>query len=244
MSLREDPNASLPRDLREQKTPKCVGLIMDGNRRWASRNGHPRTAGHQAGYEKLLGVIQWAKQERIGHLIAYAFSTENQQRSREEVDALMELFRSFFKQAVRRATANNVRFRVIGMRDTLPDDVRTGIDRLERETAHCTGLSVIFALTYGSRAEIIDTINRIKAAEPADREVTEHTVDEYLWTADLPDPDMIIRTGGRRRLSNFLLWQAAYSELFFTDTLWPDFTQKEFTKMLYEYTLRTKTKGK
>jgi len=243
MDTRDNLHTAIAREV-PAHTPQCVGIIMDGNRRWARRHGYPATHGHHVGYDKLRSVMQWTMQEGIAYLIVYAFSTENQKRSQEEVDVLMGLFRTFFKTMLQHARTNDVKLSFIGAREKLPCDIQTGIRRLEEQTSDCAGLEVVFAAPYGARAEIVDAMNRIKDTESTDEPVTEDTVRQYLWTAELPDPDMIIRTGGRTRLSNFLLWQAAYSELFFTGTLWPDFTQREFTKMLYDFSLRQRTHGK
>ena len=241
---RTSGHTAIKRELNTDATPQCVGVIMDGNRRWARRHGRTTPEGHYAGYEVLTDMMHWAKEEGIAHMVVYGFSTENAGRTQKEVDALMELFRTFFKTMTRKAWQNNVAISFIGKREDLPQDIQTGMSRLERETAGCSDLHLVVAAPYGARAELLDAVNRIKDTVGAEESVTEDIVNQHLWTASIPDPDLIIRTGGRKRLSNFLLWQAAYSELVFSDTLWPDLTRREFTKILYDYSLRTRTHGK
>ncbi|MEX1086932.1 MAG: polyprenyl diphosphate synthase [Candidatus Paceibacterota bacterium] len=221
-----------------------MGVVMDGNRRWAKRNGLPTVEGHRVGYNKLNNLMQWAKEEKIPYVIVYAFSSENWNRSEEEVSALMGLFRHFFRSQINYAKRNNVKIVFIGERERLPKDIQTGMTRIERETQHNTALTLVIAAPYGSRGEIVDAINRILDTQGGHDHITEDIVSGYLWTSGIPDPDLIIRTGGRRRLSNFLLWQAAYAELYFSDTLWPDFVRTEFTKVLYDYSLRKRSFGK
>jgi len=240
----DNDHTNIARGIYTNTTPNCIGIIMDGNRRFARRNGQDETEGHVLGYKKLMSVIQWAKAESISSLIVYGFSTENQCRSNKEVDALMDIFRVFFKQMLAKAKKNDVAISFIGLREQLPQDVQIAMRRLERETRQCMSLNLIIAAPYGGRAELVDVINRMKSSSVDNKQVSEEDITQYLWTANTRDPDLIIRTGGQRRISNFLLWQMAYSELVFTDTLWPDFTQKEFTKILYEYSLRKRTYGR
>lgn len=242
--MSDEPHTDIARDVPVAYLPKCIGVIMDGNRRWAKRHGKTPAEGHYRGYQKLVRLMQWAKQERVPHIVVYGFSTENARRSTTEVDALMELFREFYKRMTSRAVKNDVQIRFIGSREHLPRDIQTGMGRLEHETRDCRSLTLTVAAPYGARAELVDALERIRQSHGPDEPITEDLVNRHLWTADIPDPDLIVRTGGRKRLSNFLLWQAAYSELLFTETLWPAFTRREFTRILYEFSRRTRTHGR
>lgn len=220
--------------------PECIGIIMDGNRRWAKAQGKPAIFGHHAGYEKLKETVLWAKEAGVSYLIAYAFSTENWKRSQEEVGALRGLFREafsrddFFKK-------EGIRVSFIGERQRLDDDIQTALTRIENETVASNGTHLLVALSYGGRAEIVSAIKRIPPRALAD--INEETFAEYLWTKGVPDPDIIIRTGGDKRLSNFLPWQSVYSEFFFIDTFWPAFSKEEFSAILAEYNARERRKG-
>lgn len=220
---------------------RCIGIIMDGNRRWARAHGMPTREGHRAGYKKLREFLGWAREAGISHVILYVFSSENWNRSSEEVSYLMKLLkRACAKEAVY-FKKENVRMRVIGERARLPRDVVKAIEHAEKETEHCTGEVLVLAISYGGRDELVEAARKL--CERAPNEITRESFAEQLWTGGMPDPDFIIRTSGEQRLSNFLLWQAAYSELFFTKTLWPDFSKEEFFNILKEYSLRERRSG-
>jgi undecaprenyl diphosphate synthase len=221
--------------------PACIGIIMDGNRRWAAAHGVPSSAGHQAGYEKLKEVAAWGREEGIGTAVFYAFSTENWKREQAEVGYLMDLLRLALAENFDSLRKENVRMRFIGQKERFDHDIVQGMERVEEETSRNTGGTVALALSYGGRAEILSAVNRLLSGRVPS--VDEETFSARLWTAGIPDPDLIIRTGGERRLSNFLPWQGVYSELAFTDTYWPDFSQDEFRSILADFASRTRRRG-
>ncbi len=218
--------------------PHCIGFIMDGNRRYAKERNEPTLQGHQAGAEVFLQIIEKVNEWGIKHAVFYAFSTENWRRSQGEVKYLMELFLNSFTRA---ADNQALRFKIIGRREDFSSELQTKISNLETETATNSGSTIWVALSYGGRAEILQAIAKVTRVGEV---LTEATFSDYLWTKDMPDPDLIIRTGGEQRLSNFLLWQAAYSELFFTDTYWPAFTEQELASILKEYEQRQRRHGR
>jgi undecaprenyl diphosphate synthase len=225
-----------------QKIPNCVGIIMDGNRRWAKEKGLPTLEGHRCGYQKLKHLLVWAKEAGVGHVIVYAFSTENWNRTKAEVNYLMNLCRVMVSDILRSAKKNKIRVRFLGQRERLPADIQKGINKVEQETERYDGFQFGVALSYGGRAEIVSAIKSLK---PRDiQNLTEESFSRILWTRDFPDPDMVIRTSGEKRLSGFLPWQSVYSELFFTETYWPAFTRQEFYKILCEFSLRERRRGK
>jgi undecaprenyl diphosphate synthase len=219
----------------------CVGIIMDGNRRWAKEKGLPVFAGHHSGYKKLKEVILWAKDADIKNLIIYAFSTENWNRSKMEVNMLMKLFGQILSQG-NEFKKEDVKVTFVGQKKRFAKKISDGMDRMECVTNKCKTIHLSIALSYGGRAEIISTVNTI--LQKGIKNISEKMFTSNLWTGSIPDPDIIIRTGGERRLSNFLPWQSVYSELFFVDTYWPAFTKREFKNILYEYSKREKRKGK
>lgn len=216
--------------MHEKHIPKTIGIIMDGNRRWAKEKGVTSFQGHKKGYENIRSLVQWAKEAGVKNIILYAFSTENWNRKREEVSYLMKLCRLALEQKSTFLPDEHVRVRFIGDLSRLPEDIQSAIHTLEQETEHISGFTLVIAFSYGGRAEIIDTVRRIRMV--SDVEITEENFNSFLWTSGIPDPDLIIRTGGARRLSNFLPWQSVYAELFFTDAYWPDFSRHEFEKAL------------
>ncbi|NTV44836.1 MAG: di-trans,poly-cis-decaprenylcistransferase [Candidatus Yonathbacteria bacterium] len=222
--------------------PKTVGIILDGNRRWAKEQGLPKIEGHRKGAENLQTCIGWARDAGVETLIVYGFSTENWNRTEEEVSGFMELIAFFAESIKARAIDAGTHVRFIGKLDMLPARTREKIDALEAETAGGTVITLVVALSYGGRAEILNAIGRLSEEDRAT--LTEESFGAKLWTAGLPDPDLIIRTGGQQRLSNFLPWQSVYSELFFTPTFWPAFTQEEFNSILAAYGTRLINKGK
>lgn len=226
----------------EKKIPRSISIIMDGNRRWAREHNLPTLEGHRMGYKKLKEVTDWVDEAGIKFLTVYAFSTENWNRTKKEVVYLMDLFRWVLREEIEEFKNKNIRISVVGEKELLPDDIQKEVLRVEKETKNLTGLHVVLAISYGGRSEIVSAVNKIIKDKKND--VSENDFAKYLWTKDIPDPDLIIRSGGEKRLSNFLPWQSAYSELFFIDTHWPAFTKEEFYSILQEYTLRVKHYGK
>ncbi|MEE3467714.1 MAG: isoprenyl transferase [Eubacterium sp.] len=220
----------------ERKIPKHIAIILDGNGRWAKRRHLPRKAGHAEGARNVERICRAAKELGVEYITMYAFSTENWKRPQEEVDALMDLLESELRSSIKRAMKNDLRMRVIGDRTVLTESFQTTIRELEETTANNTGLDVSIALNYGSRDEITRVVKRIAGDVKAGRydtdDIFEALIDECLDTNMVPDPELLIRTGGEQRLSNFLLWQLAYAEFYFTDVTWPDFDKKELEKAI------------
>lgn len=228
--------------------PRHVAIILDGNGRWAKAKGLPRTAGHTAGAKNVEVVCKEAYNMGIEYLTLYAFSTENWNRSKEEVTALMNLLNQYLKNCLKTAKKNNMRIRVIGDISRLDPSMQEKICLLEKESASYTGLNLTIAINYGSRDEIVRGIKRMyqdveEHKLDADA-ISEDTVSKYLDTADLPDPDLMIRTSGEQRLSNYLLWQLAYAEFYFTPVAWPDFHGEELRKAVEAYENRDRRYGK
>lgn len=227
--------------------PNHIGLIMDGNGRWAKKHHLPRAAGHRAGANTLRSVTRYCNKIGISYLTVYAFSTENWKRSKEEVDALMELLTEYLKNAEELIGGENARIRVIGDTSALSPTLQELIAKVENDNKDHTGMTVNIALNYGGREEIVSAAKQFAAdvqkgiKNPAD--LTPQEFGSYLYTADSPDPDLIIRTSGEMRLSNFLLWQSAYSEFWFTKTLWPDFGKKEILAAILNYQKRNRRFG-
>ncbi len=221
--------------------PSCIGVIMDGNRRWARAENKPVFEGHSEGYKKLQDVLRWAREANIPHLVAYAFSTENWQRSEEEVGYLMKLFRSILEKETKKMIDEHVRVRFVGDRTRFGEDLQKMMDTMETETAKEYDITLHLLMSYGGRAEIVAAAN---ASIVAGTSVTEESFASNLWSHPMPDPDLIIRTGGEKRLSNFLPWQSVYSELFFSDAFWPAFTKEEFDSILAEFAQRERRRGK
>lgn len=219
---------------------QCIGFIMDGNRRWATREGKDLFEGHIKGYEVLKEIIRVVHKRGVPHIVCYAFSTENWNRTEKEVHFLSNLMRKGFLELKKDTEGKTVNYRIVGQVHRFPEDLQTEIKNLEAQNQPNAALTVWIALSYGGRAEIVEAANR--AVEKGEK-VTEELFENFLWTAGMPDPDLIIRTSGEKRLSNFLLWQSAYSELFFTDTLWPDFGEAEFQSMVEQYGERKRRKG-
>lgn len=226
----------------KNNVPECVGVIMDGNRRWARAKGLPPLEGHRAGKEALKHIVEAAKNIGVRHLIFYTFSTENWNRSEEEVSYFMNLLREALGGEFDNIVEEGGRIRFIGDLSRLPDDLQKGCQELEERSKHNNEGTVTFALSYGGRAEILSAVNGLLATGTPS--VDEATFQQALWTGDIPNPDIIIRTGGEKRLSNFLPWQSTYSELFFLDTMWPDFSKEEFEQVLGEYADRERRHGK
>ncbi|GAB7388249.1 isoprenyl transferase [Bacillaceae bacterium] len=227
--------------------PVHVAIIMDGNGRWARKRNLPRMAGHRAGMKTVREITCTANELGIKVLTLYAFSTENWKRPREEVEYLMRLPLEFLQTELDELKAKNVRLRMIGYEEGLPPYTLEAVRIAQRETQGNTGLILNFALNYGSRYELTNTVvelvKKVQAGELKADEIDEATVSSHLLTKGLPDPDLLIRTSGEIRLSNFMLWQLAYTELWFTDVLWPDFTREHFIEAIREYQRRTRRYG-
>lgn len=227
--------------------PEHVALILDGNGRWAKKRGLPRTAGHKQGCVTVEQTVEDAARLGIKYLTVYGFSTENWKRSTEEVGALMQLFRYYLKRLLKIAKANNVRVKMIGDRTRFDRDIIQGIDTLEQETKDNSGMTFVIAVNYGGRDEITRAVKKMmedcRAGRLEAASVTEQVVASYLDTAGIPDPDLLIRTSGEIRLSNYLLWQLAYSEIIVTDCLWPDFNKEELLKAIAQYNKRDRRFG-
>jgi undecaprenyl diphosphate synthase len=226
--------------MNKETFPTCIGFIMDGNRRWAKAHRLAPLDGHKKGYEVFLETIRLLKDMSIAHGVFYAFSTENWNRPEDEVSYLMKLFKSGLIKMLSRVGEESVRVRVVGERQRFTQEIQKLICDLEEKSAHYRDTTIWVLLSYGGRAEIVDAVNRAVSTGGA---MTESSFSTLLWTADMPDPDLIIRTSGEERLSNFLPWQSVYSELMFTKTLWPDFGKEEFQRMLLAYGERKRRRG-
>ena len=227
--------------------PVHVGIIMDGNGRWAKKRGLPRTAGHKKGAETLKKVLKCAREEGVKVITLYAFSSENWSRPKEEVDTLMSLFREYLKNDVNELINEGVRVSFIGEREKFDYDLIEKMNQIENQTRDLNGFHVVLALSYGSRGDILKAVQKL-AQKAKDGTIEPEQIDAYqfsthLSTAQLPDPDLIIRTSGEQRISNFLLWELAYAEFYFTSVLWPDFDEKEFKKALQDFELRQRRFG-
>ena len=227
--------------------PRHVAIIMDGNGRWANKRHLPRQAGHVAGVAAVREVVKAATDIGLQNLTLYAFSSENWKRPAPEVGALMGLFRLYFRNDLEDLIARGVRVRVIGNRDRVANDIRTMIEEMEKRTVDNTGLNLTFAFDYGGQEEIAAAARELARAAKEGRldpeTITPELFAARLFTSALPEPDLVIRTSGERRLSNFLLWQSAYAELLFVDTLWPDFGPQEFRDALDKFTKRERRFG-
>lgn len=235
-------------ELKDLIIPDHVAIIMDGNGRWAKKRGLPRTFGHRQGCTVVERTVEDAARIGLKYLTVYAFSTENWKRSEDEVGALMQLFRYYMVRLLDVAVKNNVRVKMIGDRRRFPEDIIAGIDRLENDTKEATGLTFVIAVNYGGRDEIrraaIKFAEDVKAGRrEAYEEFSEDDFSEYLDTAHMPYPDLLIRTSGELRLSNFLLWQLAYSEIYITDLYWPDFNRDELINAIKAYNKRNRRFG-
>ncbi len=226
----------------QKKIPQCIGIILDGNRRWAREHNLPTLEGHRLGYEKVKEVARWSKENGVRHLMVYGFSTENWNRSPEEVGYLMALFRTILGKETEELTKENIAVRFIGQLDRFDRDIAEQARKMEESTKHNSALTLTIALSYGGRAEILQAAEKLLKNPPAEP-LSEELFASKLWTAGIPDPDIIIRTGGEQRLSGFLSWQSIYSELFFVPTNWPAFTKEEFEQILEEYGKRERRRG-
>lgn len=229
------------------KIPTHVAIIMDGNGRWAQRRGWPRIKGHQAGAESVREALRACRKYGVRYLTLYAFSVENWSRPAAEIRGLMHLLRRFLRKDEDELHAHRVRLRAIGRLQDLPEPVRQELQRVIKATESYTDWQLILALSYGGRAEIVDAVRkiarRIAAGELHPRSINEATIVQHLYAPDVPDPDLMIRTSGEMRLSNFLLWQLSYAELYFTDILWPDFREPHFREALEAFSRRQRRFG-
>jgi undecaprenyl diphosphate synthase len=227
--------------------PKHVAIILDGNGRWAKKRMMPRNYGHTQGSKNVEKICEEAYEMGIQYLTVYAFSTENWRRPKEEVDALMKLLKSYLDTSIKTSTKNNMCVRVIGDKLKLDEELRSSIEALEEASRNNTGLKFQVAINYGGRDEILRAVRRlaldVKTNNTEIDHIDEEVFDKYLDTNDIPDPDLLIRTSGEQRLSNFLLWQSAYTEFYFTDVLWPDFNKKELKKAVEYYSSRSRKFG-
>lgn len=233
--------------MEERKVPRHVAIILDGNGRWAKKRMLPRNAGHAAGSKNVEKICAAAWDMGIEYVTMYAFSTENWSRPKKEVDALMKLLHSYLKDCLKTSKKNNMQVRVIGDISKLDKDLQERIIELERVSAENTGLHFQVALNYGSRDEIkrsiISIANEVKDGSLLPEHITEDIISSHLDTSGIPDPDLMIRTSGEQRLSNYLLWQLAYAEFYFTDVLWPDFSKKDLQKAVEFYQSRDRRFG-
>ncbi len=221
--------------------PRHVAFIMDGNGRWAKNKGFPRSFGHEAGVKTLMSVLENCFDLGIKYVSVYAFSTENWNRPQDEVDSLMDLFRTYFTKQFSKLIEKKIKINVWGDKSKFPDDIKNAILEIENTAINDPKGVFNIAMGYGGRNEIINAVNE---AIKAGVEVNEETFSSYLYSSNIPDPDLIIRTGGEMRISNFLLYQCAYSELYFTKTLWPDFSKEELIEILENYNIRDRRFGK
>jgi undecaprenyl diphosphate synthase len=242
------PDRELALAIDPDRLPRHIAIIMDGNGRWARRRSLPRVAGHKAGIDPVRSTVECCARLGINALTLYAFSVENWKRPRHEVETLWRLLRIYIRLELPKLLENDIRLQAIGRLDQLPFNVRRDLDDAIRRTSSNRGLVVNLAINYGGRAELVDAFNRIldknRASGTTDiLRIDESDIARELYTADLPDPDLLIRTSGEMRISNFLLWQIAYAELYVTDTLWPDFRDSDLLRAVVEYQKRDRRFG-
>ncbi len=233
--------------LAKNNIPKHIAFIMDGNGRWAKERGLIRTAGHRQGIKRVKEIIRGAGKLGVGMVTFFTFSTENWDRPKKEIDALMRYLGKFLDSQIKELERNNMRFRVIGQGDPLPKIIQKKIEAAENRTKDNTGLVVVLALNYGGRQEIVDAAKGFAASVLKDNALLEQLTPEifsrYFYTADLPDPDLLIRTSGEMRISNFMLWQLSYAELYFSNKYWPDFTINELKEAISDFKTRERRFG-
>lgn len=234
--------------INQDRLPHHVAIIMDGNGRWAQKHGHERTFGHQNGVEAVRSVIEGAGEIGIHYLTLYAFSTENWNRPNEEVEMLMSLFVQAVHNELDNLMKNHVRMKVIGRTDDLPESSRMALQEAIDTTSHNNGLTVVLALSYSGRCELGDAVAKIALKVANGQlivpEINTETLQQHLYMPELPDPELLIRTGGEFRISNFLLWQLAYTELFFEEKMWPDFRKEDLWRIIVSYQSRERRFGK
>ncbi len=234
-------------DIDRENLPSHIAIIMDGNGRWAKKRGLPRTAGHAAGSETFRRIATYCNDIGIKYLSVYAFSTENWKRPKEEVDAIMGLLEKYLIEAYDSVIKDNIRLTFWGEKSALSEKLQSMIDEVEERSREMTGLHVNVCLNYGGRDEITRAVkklaNKVASGEVIAEDIDENMISEYLYSSKVPDPELIIRPSGEIRVSNFLLWQSAYSEYYFTDVLWPDFTPKELDRAILTYQGRNRRFG-
>ena len=225
-----------------------LAIIMDGNGRWATKRGLPRSIGHKKGAEVVKEITRAAGELGIKYLTLYAFSTENWNRSEDEVKTLMGLLRDYLKSDLKEVQENNVRIRFVGERDMLEDDIVRKMSEIEADTLQNTGMTLCIALSYGSRQEIVNAVKKtaylVKKGDISLNDIDVKLFSDMLYTKDIPDPDLVIRTSGEQRISNYLLWQIAYAEFFFTEVLWPDFNKQILEDIIKDFNARERRYGK
>jgi len=239
----DSPGVDIARQVDVERLPAHVAIIMDGNGRWAAQRHLPRVEGHRAGIAAVRDTVEASARLGIGVLTLYAFSVENWKRPRSEVSTLMTLLKRYLRLELGTLIDNNIRFKVIGRQDELALDIREELDASARRTSANTGMQFNIALNYGGRAEIVDAARRAIASGIAASDLDEQRFSGLMYTAGQPDPDLLIRTSGEMRVSNFLLWQIAYAEIWVTDTLWPDFRARDFLEAILAYQKRERRYG-
>lgn len=226
----------------DRKLPEHIAIIMDGNGRWAKNRALPRTAGHAAGSKKFKEIARYCNKIGIKHLTVYAFSTENWRRPKEEVDAIMNIFRDYLKDSAN-FKSENIKLEFIGDRTGMPEDIVELMAQAEFDSKDATGLKCYMAINYGGRDELVHAVRDIVKEGIAPEDITEDIISSHIYTKHYPDPELIIRPSGEYRLSNFLIWQSAYSEFWFSDILWPDFTPEDLEKAIDDYNKRNRRFG-
>ncbi len=233
--------------IKTRPLPKHIAIIMDGNGRWAKMRNLPRVEGHKAGINAVKQAVEGCAELQIEFLTLFAFSTENWKRPKREVDTLMQLLKEYIDKELHTLIEKNIKFTAIGRIKELKRDIFKKLTNAMEKTSHCTGLNFIIALNYSGRAELIDAVKKIiidaKFSSFNPNKINENYIKKYLYTASFPDPDLLIRTSGEFRISNFMLWQIAYSEIWFTDIYWPDFTKKYLYKAILDYQRRERRYG-
>jgi undecaprenyl diphosphate synthase len=246
--LNSSPSSVSPVELDTTKLPAHVAIIMDGNGRWAKKRLLNRINGHEKGSDAVRTVVRTCREIGVSYLTLYAFSTENWQRPKSEVEALMTLLKNFLRSEQKEMVENDIRLRVIGQVDRLPGKVQEALHQSMSATKDNTAMTLILALSYGGRAEIIrmvqEVAKQVMVGQIDPNSITAELIADHLYTRDVPDPDLLIRTSGEMRISNFLLWQIAYTEIFVTPTLWPDFSRDELLQILKDYQDRDRRYGR
>ncbi len=246
--MNSSTSSSIHTDIDPAKLPSHVAIIMDGNGRWAKKRLLNRIKGHEKGTEAVRTIVRACREIRIPNLTLYAFSTENWQRPQSEIVALMALLKNFLESEQKEMLDNNIRLNAIGQTERLPQDVQQTLHKVMTVTNKNDGMLLNLALSYGGRAEIVKMVKeiaiKVKNSNIEPDSITPELISEHLYTSEIPDPDLLIRTSGEMRISNFLLWQIAYTEIYVTDTLWPDFTKDEFVQILIDYQHRKRRFGK
>jgi undecaprenyl diphosphate synthase len=237
------PDETLARQVDFNRLPAHIAIIMDGNGRWAAQRHLPRVEGHRAGIDSVRDVVETSARLGIDVLTLYAFSVENWKRPKAEIHVLMTLLKRYIRLELSTLQKNNIRFQVIGRPEALTPDVQQELQVGVEQTSRNTGMLFNIALNYGGRAEIVDAVRRVIAAQTKPEDLDEKRFSEFLYTANQPDPDLLIRTSGEMRVSNFLLWQIAYSEIWVTETLWPDFRRRHLLEAVVAYQKRDRRYG-